>query len=114
MLHSDLRPAVPDARTCSTKAASVRVLVVLFLLSALVLPLAAFAAEQRVALVIGNGAYEKAQRLPNPKNDAQDVAAALERIGFETILGIDLDKSGIEDATLRFARKARAADVALF
>jgi hypothetical protein len=71
-------------------------------------------AETRIALVIGNGAYQNVPRLPNPPNDARDVAAALKRSGFETILATDLDKSGMEDATIRFARVSRNADVALF
>jgi uncharacterized caspase-like protein len=71
-------------------------------------------AEKRVALVIGNGAYKNAPQLPNPKHDAEDVAAALKRIGFEIIVGLDLDKAGMEDATIRFARSAREADVAIF
>src|ERR1700674_2954874 len=70
-------------------------------------------AEKRVALVIGNGAYTTAQRLPNPRNDVEDVAAALKRSGFETIVGLDLDKAGMDDATIRFARAVRDADVAL-
>ena len=71
-------------------------------------------AEKRVALVIGNSAYQHSSRLPNPRNDAEDVAAALRRIGFETILGLDLDKAKMEDATIRFNRAARGADVAIF
>ena len=34
-------------------------------------------AEKRVALVVGNSAYQHARRLTNPANDAADVAAAL-------------------------------------
>ena len=71
-------------------------------------------AERRVALVIGNGAYQHAPRLPNPANDAADVAAALKRSGFETILATDLNKAAMDDLTIRFARAARTADVALF
>jgi uncharacterized caspase-like protein len=71
-------------------------------------------AEKRVALVIGNGAYKNAAYLPNPPHDAQDVAAALKRIGFETFLGLDLDRAGMDDNAVRFARAAREADVALF
>jgi Caspase domain len=63
-------------------------------------------AENRVALVIGNGAYEHAPRLPNPANDAADVAAALKRSGFETILATDLNKAGMDEVTIRFARAA--------
>ncbi len=72
------------------------------------------AADKRVALVIGNGAYRNAPRLPNPPNDAQDVAAALKRSGFDTIVGLDLDRAGMDAAAIRFARSARDADVALF
>ncbi len=71
-------------------------------------------AEKRVALVIGNGNYQNTQRLPNPPNDAADVAAALKRTGFDTIVGLDLDKTGMENATIQFARAAREADVAIF
>ena len=71
-------------------------------------------AETRVALVIGNGAYQNAPRLPNPPNDAADVTAALKRSGFETISGSDMDKAAMEDAAVRFARAARNADVAVF
>jgi TPR repeat protein/uncharacterized caspase-like protein len=71
-------------------------------------------AETRVALVIGNGAYQNVPRLLNPTNDAADVSAALKRDGFETILSTDLDKTKMEEAIIRFARAARAADVAMF
>ncbi|PWT89668.1 MAG: hypothetical protein C5B56_06725, partial [Proteobacteria bacterium] len=72
------------------------------------------AAASRVALVIGNSAYENTLRLTNSRNDAEDVAAALERSGFEAILGIDLDKAAMDEHIIRFARAARASDVALF
>lgn len=71
-------------------------------------------ADRRVALVIGNGAYQNAPRLPNPPNDAQDVAAALKRTGFDVVLAVDADKAAMDDAEIRFARAARNADVAIF
>jgi hypothetical protein len=71
-------------------------------------------AERRVALVVGNGAYRNAPKLPNPPNDAQDVAAALKRTGFEVVLAVDADKAGMDDAEIRFSRAARQADVAVF
>jgi hypothetical protein len=71
-------------------------------------------ADNRVALVIGNGAYAHVPHLPNPSHDAEDVAAALKRTGFQTIVGIDLDQAGMQDAAIRFARAARTADVAIF
>jgi hypothetical protein len=71
-------------------------------------------ADKRVALVIGNGAYRNAPRLPNPPNDAQDVAAALKRTGFDVVLAIDADKVAMDDAEIRFSRVAHGADVAMF
>jgi hypothetical protein len=71
-------------------------------------------AETRVALVIGNGAYKNAGLLKNPRNDATDVAASLNRMGFKTIVGLDLDKAAMEDIEIRFDRAARDADVAMF
>jgi uncharacterized caspase-like protein len=70
-------------------------------------------ADTRVALVIGNSRYEHIPRLRNPQNDAEDVAAALKRSGFDTILATNLDKAGMDNAAIRFARAARGADVAL-
>jgi formylglycine-generating enzyme required for sulfatase activity len=89
------------------------ILLLIAVLATLVCAPAAFA-EKRVALVIGNGAYANATQLPNPKNDAEDVAAALKREGFETIVGIDLDQAKMQDTAIDFARAAREADVALF
>jgi uncharacterized caspase-like protein len=74
----------------------------------------AHGASNRVALVIGNGAYQSVARLPNPSNDAADVAQALRRIGFEVIEGRDLEKRAMEDKIREFGRKLDGADIALF
>ncbi|MBR0973539.1 caspase family protein [Bradyrhizobium japonicum] len=71
-------------------------------------------AETRVALVIGNGAYVSTAQLPNPSHDAEDVAASLKRSGFEVFQGIDLRQADMQDLTIRFARAASRADVAMF
>jgi formylglycine-generating enzyme required for sulfatase activity len=39
-------------------------------------------AQTRVALVIGNSRYTHVPALPNPANDAADIGASLERLGF--------------------------------
>ena len=39
-------------------------------------------AETWAALLISNGGYQNAPVLPNPTNDASDVAASLERLGL--------------------------------
>ena len=71
-------------------------------------------AETRVALVIGNAAYQNTAILPNPINDAEDMAAALERVGFSVMFERNLDKRAMELAIVRFARAAQNADAALF
>jgi hypothetical protein len=41
--------------------------------------------RRRVALVVGNGAYRAAPELPNPPNDAREVAASLRGLGFDVV-----------------------------
>src|SRR5215467_4321081 len=69
----------------------------------LLLPTPFAHAGKRVALVIGNSAYQHTPKLDNPKNDAADMAAALKQRGFEVIEGIDLDKRGFDQRVLAFA-----------
>ena len=69
-------------------------------------------AEKRVALVIGNSAYEQVARLPNPDDDARAVATALERLGFAVTLRLDQDYSGLRRALGAFSRTAAGADIA--
>ncbi len=71
------------------------------------------AAQKRVALVIGNGAYENAPGLNNPKNDAADVAAALSDVGFGVLLQTDLSQSVMLDTLRSFRRSADGAEIAL-
>jgi hypothetical protein len=62
-------------------------------LLALMATLAPAAAEKRVALVIGNAAYEHVPRLANPSNDAADMAGKLRALGFDVTEGIDLSSA---------------------
>jgi hypothetical protein len=72
-------------------------------------------AEQRVALVLGNSAYQnKDLALVNPRTDATDVAAALGSLGFEVVLETDAGKPATERAIEKFARMAVGADAVLF
>lgn len=71
-------------------------------------------AQKKVALVVGNSAYEHTPALTNPKNDADDVAQALRDIGFDVITASDLDKRKMDAALSRFARQSRDSEVALF
>ncbi len=70
--------------------------------------------QRRVALVIGNSVYQSAPHLPNPANDAEALAATLQRLGFEVSKGIDLDRAETEMIIREFSRSLSGADVALF
>jgi uncharacterized caspase-like protein len=89
-----------------------------FLMLWVVISVTAFArpadAEERVALVIGNAAYENTSPLRNPRNDAEGVAAALERLGFKVITGFDTDRMTFAQKAAAFAKAARGADAAVF
>ena len=63
-------------------------------------------AAQRVALVIGNGAYEKVPYLANPRNDAADVGAALGRLGFEVSRLANADQAVLREGLRNFTRAA--------
>ena len=76
-------------------------------------PLHAQATPRRVALVVGNGAYQS-NPLKNPPNDAEDVAASLRDAGFEVSLLKDADLTAFEKAVSDFAGKLRGADTGLF
>jgi uncharacterized caspase-like protein len=71
-------------------------------------------ADKRVALVVGNAAYKSTAALANPGNDAEDMAAALRRVGFAVVLARNLDKRGMDQAVADFGRAAQDADAALF
>jgi hypothetical protein len=71
-------------------------------------------AERRVALVVGNARYAHTPALPNPRNDAQDIADTLRRMGFDVTLGYDLDQTKFAHIIDDFARALEGADVGLF
>jgi hypothetical protein len=71
-------------------------------------------AEKRVALVIGNSAYENVARLANPTNDADAMTATLNAAGFDVVDS----RRNLKIADMRkvfrdFADKSRDADVAV-
>lgn len=71
-------------------------------------------AETRIALVVGNSAYQHVAPLANPKNDAEDLTARLTSLGFEVMGGTDLDRRSLVEQLIKFGRAAGDADVALF
>ena len=72
-------------------------------------------AERRVALVIGNSAYDRSMgRLVNPVNDAEDMARTLRSLGFEVSHRQNLNREAMEKAVMAFTVSARDSAVALF
>ncbi|WFU25026.1 caspase family protein [Bradyrhizobium sp. CB1717] len=70
-------------------------------------------AQSRVALVIGNGAYEKVPELPNPTRDAADIGRALERLDFKVTQVKNVTAQEMRKAVVEFGRSAEAADLAV-
>jgi Caspase domain len=68
-------------------------------------PQALPAAEQRVALVIGNSKYQNTEPLANPDNDAQSVAELLNAAGFEVIAATDLSQNDMIKVVQDFSAK---------
>jgi hypothetical protein len=91
-----------------------RVILFVTLLAAAMLPAAAANAERRVALVVGNSAYVNANALRNPRNDASDMAAELKKVGFDVLLGLDLDQQAFARLIEQYAQRLDGADVGLF
>ena len=82
------------------------------LLAVVTVPPEALAAG-RVALVVGNGAYAGIGTLPNPGNDASDMATALGRLGFDVTTVRDADRGAMTEALRVFTRESAGADVSL-
>jgi uncharacterized caspase-like protein len=71
-------------------------------------------AEKRVALVIGNSAYQNVVQLANPINDAAVIAATLKNAGFDVVDSRhDLPAAETRRALRDFADRARDADIAV-
>jgi hypothetical protein len=72
------------------------------------------AAAQGRALVIGNSAYVNQARLKNPKNDAEDIAALLSRLGFRVWLGLDLTRKEMESLIQDFSNELSDGSIGFF
>src|ERR1700755_1852346 len=71
--------------------------------------------DRQVALVVANTQYKNPSLvLLNPKNDAEDVAAALRALDFEVVLVVNASKHDFDVAMTQFSRMAVGADAALY
>lgn len=85
----------------------------ILLLLLLLLP-ALSLANNKAALVIGNGQYKHADNLPNPENDAIAIAQKLKKLGFRVVQGINLSKSEMDRLIRKFTAQLNAETIALF
>lgn len=69
--------------------------------------------EERVALIIGNGAYAHAS-LRNPVNDSRAVANALRELGFEVVYRENASLEGMLDAMREFVLRSHNSSVRVF
>lgn len=79
----------------------------------LVVQLTCAVGAERVAMVIGNADYRNVSRLPNPVNDATDMAAALSRLGFEVTVERNLSFDGLRRALQEFGDRSAGSDMAV-
>jgi caspase domain-containing protein len=71
-------------------------------------------AETRVALVVGNSAYQKVPSLTNPTSDATALAAMFKAARFDLVeLKFDLAATELRRALREFASRTRDADIAV-
>ncbi len=92
-----------------------RLIFAVLLLSAFFAPPAA--AERRIALVIGEDAYERLpadRQLRNAVNDARAVKDALEQLGFAVTLKENLRRADLVDALSDFSARLGKDDIAFF
>ena len=73
----------------------------------------ASAATDRVALVLGMGAYQTIPVLDNTRNDAKAMARTLDEIGFDVTLSLDSTTDQLHQLLDDFAFRSETADLAL-
>ncbi|MBR1212498.1 caspase family protein [Bradyrhizobium sp. JYMT SZCCT0180] len=70
-------------------------------------------AEKRLALVVGNNAYESVPKLEKAVNDAKAVSSSLQSLGFQVQLATDLNRRDFIRQLSAFMDKVSAGDLAL-
>jgi uncharacterized caspase-like protein len=72
-------------------------------------------APTKLALVIGNAAYESVIPLKNPANDAEDMCASLRRLGFKTLCHANVrDRAEFDMRVQEYIAQIEPGSVGLF
>ena len=69
--------------------------------------------EKRVALVVGNWDYESSP-LVNPQYDAENMAASLDKLGFDVLHSTNLDREAFNQVIQEFGEKIHAGCSGVF
>src|SRR5258708_18532713 len=70
-------------------------------------------AQNRVALIVGNGNYQNVAPLPTTLNDAGDIAQSFERLGFATTKLFNASYDDFRRAIRKFNELTQNADIAV-
>jgi formylglycine-generating enzyme required for sulfatase activity len=70
--------------------------------------------KPRFALIIGNGNYQNVPSLLHPVNDANDMATALNKLGFEVTLKLNANYKTIKTAARDFGQRLQNGSIGLF
>jgi uncharacterized caspase-like protein len=105
---------VPSRPSPGRPGPAARLAAILLVFVMLTFATGALAQVSRVALVIGNGAYDNTATLPNPPNDARAMARTLRDLGFYVVEAVDLDHPAMLEALAEFADRLEGAAVGLF
>ena len=111
-MHGSSPPKTKPAASC--RKAGRRALFISMFLCCFAAGLPAARAERRVAMVIGNAAYQNVPPLNTPTTDAAEVSKLLRSLDFSVIELTNVDKVGMERALRQFSAEMDRADVALF
>jgi len=63
---------------------------------------------KKYALIIGNSNYQYWSKIKNASNDAQDIAVALLRLGYDVVLKIDANQAEMESAIYSFTANLKS------
>jgi len=79
----------------------------------MILQISAYAASDRIALVIGNSKYSELGVLPNTINDARGINKSLLEMGYKTKLVLDASESSLRKDIRNFAAESENSSIAL-
>ncbi|MEM9054527.1 MAG: caspase family protein, partial [Pseudomonadota bacterium] len=88
--------------------------ILVLVIVAIIFATTAMAQDRRVALVIGNTAYQNVPTLANPRNDAADMSEALTLAGFEVVEGLDLTRDEMVETVREFVNRLDGASTGFF